>query len=77
MSTCPCLPRFHTTFGRPSLYENVSKQIENKEIYGDNWRSDSNRIVTQKDRIIFKIDSMDYLKTEITVLDEHGIKVVY
>jgi len=23
-STCPCVPRFHTTFGRPTLYEEVS-----------------------------------------------------
>ena len=31
-STCPSLPRYHVTFGRPRLYEDVSKQIEKNEI---------------------------------------------
>jgi hypothetical protein len=28
--TCPCVPRFHSTFGRPTLYEDLSAELERK-----------------------------------------------
>ena len=33
--------------------------------------------MSHKDRLVFKRGRQNILETEITVLDEHGIKVVY
>jgi hypothetical protein len=76
-STCPCLPRFHTTFGRPSLYEEVSQEFERKGHVGGGWRHEARPIVAYKDRLVFKAHSENVLDCEIAVLDEHGIRVVY
>ena len=71
------MPRFHTTFGRPTFYENLSKEIEKREISGGVWREETSAIVSNKDRLIFRLDAKDHIESEITVLDNHGIKVVY
>ena len=31
-STCPCVPRFHVTFNRPRLYEEVSRELERGDL---------------------------------------------
>ncbi len=43
-STCPCVPKFHTTFGRPTLYQDVSKEIESKLLEPGRWRAKANPI---------------------------------
>ena len=76
-STCPSLPRFHTTFGRPSLYEEVSQELERKGNDVSAWRQEARPIVAYKDRLIFKQDKSDPLKSEIAVLEEHGLRIVF
>lgn len=76
-STCPCLPRFHTTFGRPTLYEEVSKELERRENGDAHWRHQGTPIVAYRDRLIFLRNHANLLDCEIAVIDEHGIKVVY
>ena len=73
-STCPCLPRYHTTFGRPTLYEEVSASMERRD---ESWRFEAHPIVAYKDKLIFQEQGSDLLKSTIYVLDEHGIKIVY
>jgi hypothetical protein len=68
-STCPCVPRFHSTFGRPTLYEEVSHEMENSEDDAGKWRDKANSIVSYKDRLILNKTATDI---EIKVLDEHG-----
>ena len=77
-STCPCVPRFHSTFGRPTLYEEVSQESERREVDPpEKWKAEAGPIVAYKDRLVFKKGSKDLLESEITVLDEHGIQIVY
>jgi hypothetical protein len=73
-STCPCLPRYHTTFGRPTLYEEVSASMERRD---ESWRFEAHPIVAYKDKLIFQEQGAHLLKSTIYVLDEHGIKIVY
>jgi hypothetical protein len=76
-STCPCVPRFHSTFGRPTLYEEVSTEMENSEDDAGRWRPKAKSIVSYKDRLILNPDPNDLIKSEIKVLDEHGTPIVY
>lgn len=76
-STCPCVPRFHTTFGRPTLYEDVSQELERRELSHGRWRTEANPLPARKDRIIFKRATKSLIESDIKVLDEHGIQVVY
>ena len=76
-ATCPCVPRLHTTFGRPTLYEEVSQELERRQQEPSPWRGQASPIPAYKDRLIFKESPGKVLDTEICVLDEHGIKVVY
>jgi hypothetical protein len=73
-STNPSLPKFHTTFGRPNLYEEVSQEVERNQ---GNWRYQGRPIVAYKDRLLFQTGSKGFLDCDISVMDEHGIKVVY
>ena len=73
-STCPCLPRYHTTYGRPTLYEEVSAAVERRE---ESWRFEAKPIVAYKDKLVFQEDSSGILNCTISVLDAHGIRVVY
>ena len=77
-STCPCVPRFHSTFGRPSLYEEVSEELERRDLDQAYWRSEARPLLSVKDRLIFKqrLEASPE-DCEIAVLDEHGIRVVY
>jgi len=76
-STCPCLPRFHTTFGRPTLYEEVSQEIERKGLSAAPWRHEARPIAAYKDRLVFRPNRERPVDCELAVLDEHGIRVVY
>jgi hypothetical protein len=76
VSTCPCVPRFHTTFGRPTLYEEVSETVEKWENDLGRWQSDANPLPASKDRIVFK-EGGTLLECEFMVRDEHGIQIVY
>lgn len=76
-STCPCLPKYHTTFGRPTLYEEVSEEIERTEAEGGEWRNQASPIVSYKDRLIFHKSEDNLLESQIEVLDQHGIRIVY
>ena len=60
-STCPCVPRFHSTFGRPTLYEEVSVEMENTEDSGGRWRPKAKSIVTYKDRLILRTDENELM----------------
>ena len=73
-STCPCLPRYHTTYGRPTLYEEVSTAVERRE---DSWRYEAQPIAAYKDKLVFQDDGAGILNCTISVLDAHGIQVVY
>jgi hypothetical protein len=77
-STCPCVPRFHSTFGRPFLYEEVSRELElREERQGRKLRSEGRPWIAYRDRLVFKRAPKNSLESEISVLDEHGIRVVY
>jgi hypothetical protein len=76
-NTCPCVPRYHSTFGRPTLYEEVSQELQNREQDSKRWKRDAAPIVAYKDRLIFRKDTKNIVESEITVLDEHGIMIVY
>lgn len=30
-STCPIVPKHHRTFGKPSIYENVSQKVQREQ----------------------------------------------
>ena len=76
-STCPCVPKFHSTFGRQTLYEDLSAEMERNNLGGKHeWRQDAKTKPAGVDRLIFR-EGKSSLETEITVLDEHGIAVVY
>lgn len=51
--------------------------MENKDIDPLQWKGDSRVIAAYKDRLIFKKDGKSLVKSEIAVLDEHGIRIVY
>ena len=51
--------------------------MENKDIDPLQWKGDSRVIAAYKDRLIFKKDGRSLVKSEIAVLDEHGIRIVY
>lgn len=76
-STCPCLPKFHTTFGRPTLYEEVSQELERKGMENTPWRSDATPIASYKDKLVFHPGQGDAHDCEIAVIDQHGIRIVY
>ena len=69
-STCPCVPRYHVTFNRPRLYEEVSKEIERGEI------STYNQIKRAELSMQDKCE-VDEDTGEVTVYDEYGVKIVY
>ena len=76
-STCPCVPRFHSTFGRPCLYEEVSAELDsgNSQLKR-RVRDEGKNAPAFKDRLVFKrFDKL--VDSEIAVIDEHGIRVVY
>jgi len=79
-STCPCVPRFHTTFGRPTLYEEVSESVERREHLQNvkhGWRCEARPIPAGRDRIVFKEGTKSIIDCEFMVRDEHGIQIVY
>ena len=76
-STCPCVPKFHSTFGRPTLYEDRSQEIEKQGLPGQELQFVASPKKASLDRIIFKQGSKNLFDSEIQVLDEHGIEVVY
>jgi hypothetical protein len=76
-STCPCVPRFHTTFGRPTLYEEVSQEMERRHGEDGRWRAQATPIPAYKDRLIFKRTGESHLECEIAVIDEDGTKIVF
>lgn len=76
-STCPCVPRFHSTFGRPTLYEDVSQEMERRHGEDGRWRSQATSIPAYKDRLVFKRTGSGHTGCEIAVVDEEGTKVVF
>jgi hypothetical protein len=68
-STCPCVPRYHVTFNRPRLYEEVSKELERGDL---STYSLVKRAEGQQDKWEVDEDSK-----EVTVYNEFGVKVIY
>ena len=59
LSTCPMLPKYHRTFGRPNLYESMREEIDR--------RSNVNSTVDEMKSLIVKRDKilLDPLKKEV------------
>lgn len=76
-STCPCVPRFHSTFGRPTLYEDVSQEMERRHGDDGKWRARATSIPAYKDRLVFKRTTSGHAGCEIAVVDEDGTKIVF
>ena len=76
ISTCPCIPRFHTTFGRPTLYEEISESFQKRETLDNikhGWRFEAKSIPAGHDKIIFVEGQKSLIDSEFMVRDEHGI----
>ena len=78
------MPRFHSTFGRPTLYEEVSQELEKRDVEAGNWRAEGAPIAAYKDRLVFERgicgdEDTDAEKVvhKAQVFDEHGIRIVY
>ncbi len=70
-STCPCVPRFHVSFGRPRLYEEISDQIDKGE-FETNGNKEARKFQGRRDK--FEIDESNQ---DVIIYDEYGIKVIY
>ena len=71
VSTCPIVPKHHRTFGRPSMQERISAQINKErapEVNFDRMKS----LLTMRDRL-----HVDYTTKEIYVTNEFGMRVIY
>ena len=51
MGTCPMLPKYHRTFGRPSLYESVAAEIDRKSKVLHS-KEEMESLLVKRDRII-------------------------
>ena len=69
-STCPCVPRYHVTFNRPRLYEELSKELERSHSLSTHTLL--KRAENQQDKWEIDEDAKD-----VTVYDEFGVKVIY
>jgi len=71
LSTCPMMPKFHRTFGRPSLYESVKNEVDrktNKLHDVDEMKS----LIVKRDKIIVVEE-----RQEVRVFNEFGQPIVY
>jgi hypothetical protein len=59
------------------LYQDISKEIESKLLEPGRWRAKANPIPSTKDRLIFKKGDKKLIDSEIYILDEHGIQIMY
>ena len=70
-STCPIVPKHHRTFGRPSLYESLSEEIDKRNnLY--NTRNIRDSLLTKRDRVV-----VNRTCQEIKVLNEFGHSSFY
>ena len=70
-STCPIVPKHHRTFGRPSLYETVSAEIDRRTNKNLN-RTIKDSLMVKRDRII-----VNSVTKEIKIINEYGHEIVY
>lgn len=71
LSTCPMLPKYHRTFGRPSLYESMSEEMDRKTNLlhaSDEMKS----FVVKRDRIVVIEE-----KSQVHVYNEFGQPIIY
>ena len=70
-STCPLVPKYHRTYGRPSLYESIAQEIDRKTHPLHN-QQEMESLALKRDRII-----VDQELREVQVLNEYGQKILY
>ena len=72
MSTCPIVPKHHRTFGRPSIFEHVSKENEReRDVPRINFKR-MQSLLNMRDRIHVDLDTR-----EVYVTNEFGMRVLY
>ena len=70
-STCPLVPKYHRTYGRPSLYESMAQEIDRKTHPLHN-QQEMESLSVKRDRII-----VDQELREIQILNEFGQQILY
>lgn len=72
MSTCPIVPKHHRTFGRPSIYEHISKEREREQELPEINFKRMQALLAMRDRV-----HVDFQTKEIYVTNEYGMKIIY
>ena len=70
-STCPLIPKHHRTYGRPSLYETMAKEVDRKT-HPLHAQREMESLAIKRDRIV-----VDQALEEIQVINEFGQKIIY
>ena len=71
LSTCPTLPKHHRTFGRPNLYESMTKEVDRKTKLL-NATEEMQCLMVKRDKILVVAEKM-----EVRVFNEFGQPIVY
>lgn len=72
MSTCPIVPKHHRTFGRPSIYEHVSRENEmERDVPRANFKR-MQSLLNKRDRV-----HVDFQTQEVYVTNEFGMRILY
>ena len=72
ISTCPVVPKHHRTFGKPSVYEQVSAEVERESSNPGHGSKRAKSMITLRDKIL-----VDFENKEIHVTNEYGMRFVY
>jgi len=71
LSTCPTLPKHHRTFGRPNLYESLSKEVDRKTQLLHPMK-EMQCLMVKRDKILIVSE-----RKEVRVFNEFGQPIVY
>ena len=71
LSTCPMLPKYHRTFGRPSLYESLSGEVDRKT-RPLHQSEEMACLMVKRDKII-----VDSEKQLVRIYNEFGQPIMY
>lgn len=71
LSTCPMLPKYHRTFGRPSLYESMRHEVDRRSNINSSF-DEMKSLMVKRDKILVLEE-----KKEIKVYNEFGQPIVY
>lgn len=72
LSTCPMLPKYHRTFGRPNLYESMREEFDRKNNNANHSMEEMKSLIVKRDRILVVEE-----RKEVKVMNEYGQPIVY